>query len=474
MSALRTWQRIYCRMVDSKERPWSQHDVMDYVRSAVLANQPKELQLDVSDVPAFAVAGGSSALVQYDLSGPSLDRLAEINKTVIERVRNEVPGAVDVTTSFITGKPELSIVIDREKAATLGVSVSDIATTLRLLVGGLEVSTYEEKSEQYEVHLRAERKYRADMEGLAMMTVPSTKAGAVPLLDVIHIEKETGPSAINRLNRVRQISFRANPAAGHSEGDVMNGVRDVIKSLNLPAEYHSGPAGRSKEMAKAGKMFFAAFLLSLVFMYLVLAAQFESWLHPITILLCLPLTLPFALASLVMFNQQLDIFSMLGLLVLFGVVKKNSILQIDHTNHLRAEGMPRAQAILQANRDRLRPILMTTFAFVAGMIPLILSEGAGAGNNRATAGVVVGGQLLSLLLTLLATPVAYSLFDDVSQWFARVTARFRKSDDDDDDDDDHDVTTSGDLLPPVYPVDNNGPGLVPSEKKHRQPHQEVA
>jgi HAE1 family hydrophobic/amphiphilic exporter-1 len=331
---------------------------------------------------------------------------------------SKVPGVVDMDTSLILGKPEMSVSLDRKKAAELGVQVADVAETLRVMVGGRKISTYNEGGEQYEVHARSIQQVRTDAEGISQMAVPSTKLGAVSMDNVAHFRETEGPSQIDRLGRRRQVAITANMKTGFDQQSALDALWKEVKAMNPDPAYRAGTTGMSKEMGTAALNFGLAFLLSIIFMYLILAAQFESWLHPVTILLALPLTVPFALLSILMLRQSLNIFSALGLLVLFGIVSKNSILQIDHTIGLRAQGMPRAEAIIQANRDRLRPILMTTFAFVAGMLPLLISSGPGSGDNRAIGSIIAGGQTLALLLTLLATPVAYSLFDDLAVRFS--------------------------------------------------------
>ena len=405
---------IYVRLVDPRRREQSQQQVMDQVRREIAAHQRPDLRIQVSLAAQFG-SGQSNAAVQYTIYGPDLAQLQRYAQRILERLK-QVPGAVDVDSNLILGMPEVKVRVDRERAADLGVDVATVANTLQLLIGGAKVSTYQVGAEEYEVRARAAVDYRKDLAALALMTVPTASGGTVPLASLVTVDQQNGPSQINRVARQSQVTITPNVAPGYGNSSVSDALQRIIEEQGMAPEYRAVPAGSTREQGRVASAFGVALGLTAVFMYLVLAAQFGSWLHPVTIMLTLPLTMPFAFMSLLFFGQELSTLSALGIIVLFGVVKKNAILQVDHTNHLIAKGMPRAAAILEANRDRLRPILMTTLAFVAGMLPLIFSRGIGAGVNQAIAGVVVGGQSLSLLLTLLATPVAYSYFEDILAW----------------------------------------------------------
>lgn len=418
----------YARLVDIADRDFSQASIIDRVREEVLPKHElykgQKVRLSVTPVSLFSM-GGVNSDVMYMISGPDMDVLEESANAVMADLK-KVPGAEDVDSSLSVGKPQYGIRVDRPKAAELGVSIADITSTLQLLVAGDKVSDYNEHGEQYEVHVRSIANVRNNLDELKMVTVPSSKYGTIPLDDVVNFDPGAGPAEINRLNRARQVTISCNMLEGTSQQAIIDAINASVAKLDLGPEYMTGLLGKSKEMARAFRAFGVAFLLAFIFIYLCLAAQFESWLHPLTILLSLPLTLPFALVSLWIFGQSINIFSLLGIMVLFAVVKKNSILQIDHANQLRAGGMPRTEAILTANRDRLRPILMTTVAFVAGMVPLFFSNAEGSAVNKAVSGVIIGGQTLSLLLTLLAIPVAYSLFDDLSIFFWRMFGKKNK------------------------------------------------
>jgi len=410
---------IYCRLVDLRQRDYSQFDVMQEARD--LLSEYVDLRVAVQEVAAFQATGFRQVDVDLNLVGPDLAQLRAYADRITTWMRQQ-RHYVDVDTSLSLSKPELRVRIDRERASDLGVSVQTLAATLGLLVGGEPVSKYKEQDEQYDVWLRAEGAYRDDPEAIAALTVPSPKVGLVRVANLAQLEPALGPTAIDRYGRQRQIVIVAN-LRGIALGQAIQELGRYVDSLGLPAGYRYEFIGRAKLLAESNTNFLIAFLLSFLFMYMVLAAQFESLVHPITILLALPLTLPFAFISLLLLRTNFDIYAVFGLFMLFGIVKKNGILQIDYTNYLRDRGLATHAAILEANRTRLRPILMTTLMLIAAMIPIALGRGPGAGGRASMAKVIIGGQGLSLLLTLLVTPVAYSLWEDAKGWTARLMGR---------------------------------------------------
>jgi len=419
---------IYVRTVDLDERKYSQFDIMKDVRR-VMAKYPS-LRPSVQNISAIGRGGGIRATpVSFVLAGPDLAKLQQYGDRIVEEMR-KVKGLVDVDTSLSNRKPEVRVYVDRKKASDQGVQVENVASSLNVFVGGEKVGKYREGADQYDVWLRADLPYRSSIPEVSNLPVPSTKMGKVRIRDVAALSPEMGPAQIDRATRQRQVTITAN-LDGLPLGAATERIRTIVDRIDLPAEYRIEFFGRAKTMQETLTNFLIALLLSVVFMYMVLAAQFESFLHPVSIMLALPLSIPFALLSLVVLGETLNIYSILGLFLLFGIVKKNGILQVDYTNTLRATGMPREQAILEANAARLRPILMTSITLIAAMVPIALGKGPGAASRASLAKVIIGGQALSLLLTLVVTPVSYSFLDDLGKLalFRSFRERFERGED---------------------------------------------
>jgi HAE1 family hydrophobic/amphiphilic exporter-1 len=414
---------IYFRIKELDERKYSQFAVMELARE-VLRDYP-DLRTAVSDVSAIGVSGQDSRTFQLGIQGPDIAKLASFSAEIMGKLR-AIPGLVDVDTTLSLRKPEVQVAIDRDRASDLGIPVQAIANSLNILVGGQIVSRYKEGTEQYDVWLRADKPFRATPQSLEGLTIPSPTAGQVRLSSLATLTEERGPSQIDRFNRQRTVTLLAHPDRV-SLNDAVQQARAIIKEMKLPAEYEVTLGGQAKMLGETGYYFMIALILSIVFMYLILAAQFESWLYPVSILAALPVTIPFGLLSLLMFRTPMDLYAMFGLFMLIGIVKKNGILQVDKTNELRATGMARDAAILEANHTRLRPILMTTVMLIAAMVPIALGRGPGAGARASMAKVIIGGQSLSLLLALLVTPVTYSLIDSLGQRLSNLGNTLRGS-----------------------------------------------
>jgi len=386
-----------------------------------------------SNVRLPSVLGGEIYFpISAVIRGPDLNQLAEISKKVADRMR-AYPDLVDVNPSLNLNTPELQVKVDRQRAADIGVRMTDISDAVRLFYSGEdEITRFKEGSEQYPVTMQLLPEQRDNPDVLNRMMVPSSKLGQVRLESVASIGRGFGPASLWRYNREFQVSVYANVTSGYALDLAAAHTLQSIKEVGLPSGYSYLFSGQVKVLEETTWNLLLAMLLASVFMYMVLAAQFESFSYPFIIMLTLPLSIPFALFSLWITGRALSLWSALGMFLLLGIVKKNGILQVDYTNRLMAEGMPLEPAILEANRVRLRPILMTTLSIIAGLIPVAIGLGAGSEQRASIAVTIIGGQTLCLLLTLLVVPVAYSYFNELQsipwkEWKQRLFNRRTQS-----------------------------------------------
>ncbi|TWU17295.1 Multidrug resistance protein MdtC [Novipirellula galeiformis] len=454
--------QIYVRLIDSRERTFSlsrwwqgllagdpgaafrgnfsQRDKMGEVRKRLKALS--DVRVSVRNLTSLRQ--GAPVDIDFAITGPDADQLLVFSEKLRKKAQT-IPGIVDVYSTLQIDNPELLVSIDRERAAALGVEIREIADTLQVAVGGDDrVSRYLDRSagDAYDVELRLIGMDRNDVPSISQLYVRTNPAAqtnandasetlvgtansnALTRIDnVVDFTFNKAASRIDRLNRQRMVSVRANVAAGYALADRTEAIKQAAQEIGMPMGFSGEALGGGRELDRTIADFGWTFLMSFVFMYIVLAAQYENMVYPLIILLSLPLAVPFGLLSLYWGGETLNLYSALGILVLFGVVKKAAILQVDHTNALRSQGIERHDAIMQANRDRLRPILMTTLSFVAGLLPLLIATGPGAEERRSIAVLAAGGQTLSLVLTLIAIPVLYTFFDDVAAIPRRLASR---------------------------------------------------
>src|SRR5213593_2840255 len=412
----------YIRLVDISKRDFTQEDVAKDIRK-IMAQYPS-IRSRVN-WPSALGEGESYSGINVRMLGPDLQKVGEYARKLHTELKG-TPGFADVDMDLDINSPELQVQIDRQRASDLGVRAADVATAVRLMIAGEDqISTYKEAGEQYPVTMQLLPEQQKDPKVLARLMIPSTKVGQVRLDNVAGIERGLGPARIERFNRQFQVSVSANNAPDFPLDVAAAAVTSQIRQIGLPAGYSYKMLGSVKILDETTRNLVIAFLLACIFMYMVLAAQFESLLHPLAIMMSLPMSIPFALLTLWLTGRTLNLWSSLGVLLLLGIVKKNGILQIDYANKLRDQGMPLREAVLEACQVRLRPILMTTFSIIGGLIPTAIGNGAGAAQRSAIAVTIIGGQTLCLLLTLIITPVTYSLLTQLSE--LRLVGTVKKS-----------------------------------------------
>jgi HAE1 family hydrophobic/amphiphilic exporter-1 len=412
---------LYIRLVDRKARSRSVDEM-----SAVLRERLKQVPgITVTHVGLLDSVGGNKQ-VEFSLQGPDLKELERLTKVVSDRIRG-IPGLVDLDSSVKADKPVIQVDVRRDAASDLGFSVAQIAASLRTLVAGQTVGNWRAPDDQtYDVNVRLApdaRNSPQDLERLPFMssTTGSNADGSariVRLSQVARVFETTGPNQINRRDLTREVAINAN-VYNRSAGEVSSAIKSVLDSMSLPPGYRYQFGGSTKNMAESFGYAISALIMAILFIYMILASQFKSFLQPMALMTSLPLTLIGVVLALLMFRSTLSMFSVIGVVMLMGLVTKNAILLVDFAIRMREDGVERSEALLLAAKVRLRPILMTTLAMIFGMVPLAFALTEGSEQRAPMGQAVIGGVITSSLLTLVVVPVTYCYLDDLAQWLKR-------------------------------------------------------
>jgi multidrug efflux pump len=405
---------IFTNLVDFKQRTRTIQDIIGEVQGGYFGI-PGVLAF-ANNPPAF----GFGNPVQFVIQNPDFDLLVKGNDTLLTRAR-QVAGLVNVDSDLRVNKPELTVNFDRDRAEDLGVPVGDVATTLQVLLGGNRTSTFTRNNKQYDVIVQLDPRARATPSDMTGLYIRGRGGELVKLEALANVQEGVGPRELNHFNRVRASTLTAGLAPGFTLGEALDSLTRIANEV-LPKGSSTALAGESRELEESGSSLYFAFLLALLVVFMVLASQFESLVHPFTVLLAVPLAVTGALFTLKFFGATLNLYSQIGMILLIGLVTKNSILLVEYINQLKERGMDTVDAALEAGRIRLRPILMTSVATVMGAVPIAFGLGAGSISRRPLGYAIIGGVLFSTVLTLYVVPAVYVIFDGLR---TRVAGRAR-------------------------------------------------
>jgi HAE1 family hydrophobic/amphiphilic exporter-1 len=406
---------IVVDFVPLSQRTYGQQDLKDYLRRTLQVSPAAVLS--VQDFNPMAGGGNRAQIIQFNLRSTNFEELlAAVEKTKAKMLTN--PGFVDVDTTWRTGKPQLDVIVDRERAAALGIPAAALGQNVRALMGGDKVADFHEGGDTYDIKVRLPAAVLADPGAVGAIPVRAPTGQLVELRTVAEVRPSLGPSQIDRQAQMRQVTILAD-LKSYSLGEAM-GFLETFAKTELPPTVIHDFEGQAREFGKMLVAFGLALGLGIVLVYIILAAQFESLVHPFTIMMSLPFAIIGGVAGLLLAGQYVSMMAMIGFIMLMGLVTKNGILLVEFTNQLRERGRSVREALLEAGPIRLRPILMTSVAMIAGMIPVALARGDGAETRVPMAVTIIGGLVTSTVLTLGIVPVVYSLVDQLRNWVWRA------------------------------------------------------